>query len=125
MYVLAGAISAFGYGICQPLIQTLSIKLVSPERRAVASNTNYIGVDAGFLIMPALAGVIVAFVQDNGGSSVAGYDTMFRVMTLPIVAALLVFLVYRKRILANLDKIDQSRGMNNETNEHDDSARRV
>ena len=98
MFLAAGAISAFGYGICHPLIQTLCIQLVSKDRRGVASNTNYIGVDIGYLIMPTVAGFIVSIVQEQSGSSVIGYESMFRIMTIPIIVALVIFLIYRKRL---------------------------
>lgn len=96
MYLLAGAISAFGFGICQPLIQALSLKLVPKERRGVASNTNYIGVDIGYLSMPIVAGMIVSFVQGDSATSAAGYEVMFRMMTIPIIVALLIFWFNRK-----------------------------
>lgn len=98
MIVIAGAISAFGYGICQPLIQTLCLKLVARERRGVASNTNYFGVDIGYLIMPIIAGLVVSAAQDFSGSIVAGYEVMFRMMTVPIAAALLIYVFHRKKI---------------------------
>lgn len=98
MFVLAGAISAFGYGICQPLVQTLCMKMVSPERRGVASNTNYIGVDIGFFLMPIFAGLIVSFAQEAGVENIESYAIMFRVMTIPILVALLIFLVNRGKM---------------------------
>jgi len=98
MFVLAGAISAFGYGICQPLMQTLCMGLVSSERRSVAGNTNYIGVDVGNLLMPILAGLVVTIVQKSGGSIVLGYAVMFRTMIVPILIALVIYLCKRKKI---------------------------
>ena len=98
MFIVAGAISACGYGICQPSIQTLCMKLVSSDRRGVAGNTNYIGVDMGYLITPSLAGFIVSVVENNGGSEVAGYAMMYQVMTIPILIALAIFLLYRKSL---------------------------
>lgn len=98
MFLLAGAVSAFGYGICQPTIQTLCMKIVSKERRGVAGNTNYIGVDLGYLIMPSIAGGIVSLVQRQGGSVVAGYSTMFQWMLIPIVIALIIFLTQKKKL---------------------------
>ncbi|CAI6048436.1 putative MFS-type transporter YfcJ [Paenibacillus sp. JJ-100] len=98
MFIVAGAISACGYGICQPSIQTLCMKLVSSDRRGVAGNTNYIGVDTGYLITPSLAGFIVSVVQSNGGSEVAGYAIMYQVMTIPILIALAIFLLKRKSL---------------------------
>ncbi|THF84176.1 MFS transporter [Cohnella fermenti] len=98
MFLLSGAVSAFGYGICQPIVQTLCMKLVPQERRGVAGNTNYIGVDIGYLIAPSVAGAIVTAVQGKGGSALAGYSLMFQIMTIPIFIALLLFLWRRNRL---------------------------
>lgn len=98
MFLLAGAISAFGYGICQPLIQTLCLKMVPSERRGVASNTNFIGVDIGFFLMPIIAGWIVKFAQDAIGNNVTAYAIMFQIMMFPIGVALVIFLLNRKKL---------------------------
>lgn len=100
MFILSGAVSAFGYGICQPLVQTLCMKLVSRERRGVAGNTNYIGVDLGYLIMPPIAGAIVSRAQSRGETLLAGYSEMYRWMMIPIGIALLIFLAQRRRLKA-------------------------
>lgn len=99
MFLLSGAVSAFGYGICQPVIQTLCMKLVPQERRGIAGNTSYIGVDIGYLVTPSIAGAIVTLSQ-SGGGAVAGYAVMFQVMTLPIAIALVLFLFRRRRLMA-------------------------
>lgn len=98
MFLLAGAIAAFGYGICQPLIQTLCMKMVPAERRGVASNTNFIGVDIGFFFMPIIGGWIVRLAQGVVDSSVAAYAVMFQAMIIPVGLALVVFLANRKRL---------------------------
>ncbi|RRJ62852.1 MFS transporter [Paenibacillus oralis] len=101
MFIVSGALSACGYGICQPSIQTLCMKLVPNERRGVAGNTNYIGVDTGYLITPSLAGLIVTIVQGYGGSEVDGYAIMYRLMIIPILIALVIFLFNRKSLTRN------------------------
>lgn len=101
MFLLAGAISAFGYGICQPAMQTICMKLVSKERRSVAGNTGYIGVDLGYLTAPVIAGSIVTFVQNGNANAILGYAVMFRIMTVPILIALVVFIVNRKALTAD------------------------
>lgn len=98
-FLLAGVISAFGYGICQPAMQTLCMLLVPRSRRSVAGNTSYIGTDFGLLVMPALAGSIVTFVQGTGSSKILAYSVMYRVMVIPILIALAIFLIYRKRLV--------------------------
>jgi MFS family permease len=98
MFLLAGAVSAFGYGICQPLIQTLSMKMVSSDRRGVASNTNFIGVDIGFFTMPVIGGWIVDLMRGLGTGDVAAYAVMYAGMTVPIGLALLIFVASRMRM---------------------------
>lgn len=98
MFLLAGAVSAFGYGICQPIIQTLCMKLVQKERRGIAGNTFYIGVDLGYLVTPIIAGAIVTYVQQEGGSLVEGYSLMYQMMVIPVFAALMIFLSRRKQL---------------------------
>jgi MFS family permease len=104
LFLIAGGISAFGYGICLPSIQTLCIQLVTKARRGVASNTTYIGVDIGYLITPIIAGLIVTFVQEHSGSEIAGYAAMYRYMTIPIFIALFIFLIKRKELISKLNK---------------------
>ncbi|WP_020617773.1 MFS transporter [Paenibacillus daejeonensis] len=98
MFLLAGAVSAFGYGICQPIIQTLCMKLVNKERRGVAGNTSYIGVDLGYLLMPTVAGAIVTYAHQESGSMISGYSVMFQVMTIPILVSLLIFLAKKRKL---------------------------
>ena len=91
MFLLAAFVSAFGYGACQPAIQTFSMKCVSTERRGAASSTNYIGTDLGNLTGPVIAGFLVDHI---------GYAPMWRIMLFPAGIALVL-------VLANRRKIDQ------------------
>lgn len=99
-FLAAGAVSAFGYGICQPMMQSLCMQMVPRERRGVAGNTNYIGMDTAFLIMPTLAGLIAMQVTTQTGSALDGYSFMYRAMLVPMAFALILFLVKRKKLLA-------------------------
>ncbi|WP_027085971.1 MFS transporter [Cohnella panacarvi] len=103
MFLVAGGISSFGYGICLPSIQTLSIRLVASSRRAVASNTNYIGIDAGYLIAPAIAGLIISYVQRHSGDEPLAYAVMYRLMSIPIVVAFIIYFVYKKKLTGKLN----------------------
>lgn len=89
MFLLAAFISAFGYGACQPAIQTLSMKSVTPDRRGAASCTNYIGTDLGGLVGPVIAGVVI----EN-----FGYPNMWRIMLFPVFLGLILTLAKRTRI---------------------------
>lgn len=97
-FVVAGAISAFGYGVCQPAIQTLCLISVDPSRRGVASNTNYLGVDLAYLIMPIVAGSIVTARVDAGAALPDAYSTMYLALTVPILAGLLVFVIFGRNL---------------------------
>lgn len=95
-FLIAGAVSALGYGICQPAIQTLSLTSVDKARRGVASNTNYVGVDLGYLIAPVIAGGIVTTAIGDGAAPSAAYSGMYLALTLPIAIGLLVFLLFAR-----------------------------
>jgi MFS family permease len=110
MFLLSGVISSFGYGVCQPSVQTLCMRLVPSERRGVAGNTTYLGVDMGFLIMPTLAGAFISLVQNGTGSKLYGYETMFRLMILPVVIALVIFVWKRKTLLRQVEAVSAKAG---------------
>ena len=89
VFLFAAFVSAFGFGACQPAIQTFSMKSVPAERRGAASSTNYIGLDLGNLAGPVLAGSLV----DR-----FGYPLMWRIMIFPVGFALGLVLLNRSRI---------------------------
>jgi MFS family permease len=91
MFVLAGVVTALGYGISEPMIQTMNMQLVPRERRGAAGNTNFLGIDVGMLIGPTLAGFIITGVENASGDKLFGYATMYRIMVLPTVAAIVIF----------------------------------
>lgn len=94
MFLFSAFISAWGYGASQPSIQALCMKSVTPDRRGVAGSTSYIGTDIGFFVGPTLAGTLVG---------VFGYSAMFRMMSIPIAVAIIVFLLSYKKIKAISD----------------------
>lgn len=98
MFVFAGAFSALGYGICQPSIQALCMMQVPEERRNVAGNTCYFGVDVGYLVMPTIAGAIITAVQNQGGSVTEGYIYMYRIMPISILCALVIYIFTAKKM---------------------------
>lgn len=90
MLLLAAFLNAFGYGALQPMLQSLCMKSVAPERRGSASSTNYIGMDIAMLIGPTLCGMV---------ADATGYTpVMWLAMTAPILTGLVCILVFRKRI---------------------------
>lgn len=94
--LLAAFVNAFGYGAIQPMLQSLCMKSVPPERRGSASGTNYIGMDLATIIGPMVCGEVSAMV---------GYvPTMWLVMTIPLFVGMLVIFLSRNRI----KKIEQA-----------------
>jgi MFS family permease len=89
VFLLAAFISAFGYGASQPLINSLCMKTVLPERRGAASVTSYIGADLGSIAGPVIAGVI---------AEQFGYAVMWRVMTVMIFIAILFVIAFKTKI---------------------------
>ncbi|MEV4687050.1 MFS transporter [Microbacterium sp. LWH3-1.2] len=96
-FVLAGVLSAFGYGVCQPAIQSLALLSVSKERRGVAGSTTYMGVDLAYLVMPVVAGWIVSMAHTEDRSGTDAYSVMFVWMLIPIAVALLVYIAVSLR----------------------------
>ncbi|NLO85256.1 MAG: MFS transporter [Clostridiales bacterium] len=94
MFLLSAVVSAFGYGTCQPSVQTLCMKSVPRERRGAASSTNYIGDDLGNLIGPVMAGTFV---------TQFGYTAMWRLMIIPLGIVVICLIVFRKHI-AGIEK---------------------
>ncbi|NMA24814.1 MAG: MFS transporter, partial [Clostridiales bacterium] len=102
MFILTGAVTALGYGISEPMIQTMNMQLVPKERRGSAGNTNFLGVDVGMLIGPSIAGFIITGVQKTTGDELLGYRVMYRAMVLPVVAAVVLFMLNRKKLLTRI-----------------------
>ncbi len=89
MFLLAAFVNAFGYGACQPALQSLTMKAVPKERRGSASSTNFIGMDIGTIIGPTLAGTIAQSL---------GYVAMWRYMVIPFVIGMALVFIFRREI---------------------------
>lgn len=108
MFILAGAVTAFGFGSSQPLIQTMNMQLVPKERRGAAGNTNFMGVDCAFLVGPAIAGSVINTVQKRTGSEILGFSMMFRTMIVPVVIAMVIFWLAKKKLMTRIKTLPQS-----------------
>ncbi len=95
-FLVAGAVSAFGYGICQPAVQTLALLAVSRERRGIASNTNYMGLDLSYLVLPVAAGALVSAGHEAGWADADAYSLMFRFMIIPVAIGLAVYVLFAR-----------------------------
>lgn len=89
MFLVAAVVSAFGYGVAGPMLEACCMKSVPPDRRGAGGSAYFIGIDAGNLIGPVVAG---------GVAGVVGYQAMWLVMLIPIGLAFVLILVFRKRI---------------------------
>lgn len=88
-FLIAAAISAFGYGAAGPMLQACCMKSVPPERRGVGSGAYFIGVDLGNLVGPVIAGAVAESI---------GYQDMWLVMLAPIGLAFVLAIAFRRRI---------------------------
>lgn len=83
--LLTGAVlGAIGHGCALPAIQTMAIQAVSPRKRAVASNTMYLGLDIGNFMGPMLGGVVYKY---------SNYGTVMHTAMIPIVIVLILFFI--------------------------------
>ena len=86
MMLLGAVLGALGYGAVNPILQALCIRTVQPERRGVASNTQYFGMDLGFFLGPLLGGFLY--------SAFGRYSAMYLIGGIaPLVLCLLCFLL--------------------------------
>lgn len=109
-FLLADAVLlALGFGIAGPVIQAVCMKGVAPERRGAASSTCYLFADVGSILGPVAGGAI---------ATCLGYQAMWLLLVIPILIALLLLLITRKRFNA-YDGNDDVR--KNADQEHDAS----
>lgn len=89
--IVAGLLFGLGYGGLQPVLQTLCIQAVGPEKRGAASGIYYLGLDTGNAFGPMLVGFL-------GGALFGGmYGPCYLLMCIPIVAGIVIMLVWNKR----------------------------
>ncbi len=115
-FIAAGIVGAFGFGACQPTLQSLCMRCSPKEQRGAAGSTNYMGLDAGTLIGPIAAGQIIDAIQSAGGSALTAYSVMYRLMTIPMFLALVFLLAVNKSIKKDIAELDAARAAEAETN---------
>ena len=89
-FMIVAVVSSLGYGASQPLVQSLAMACVPLERRGAASNTTFLGLDAGILIGPAIAGFSIDRVLDITGNQLTAYSYVWLFMLIPIAIAFAV-----------------------------------
>ena len=98
MFLLAAVVGSCGFGVCNPLIQALAMRMVPADHTGACTNTTYTGLDIGNLMGPALAGVLIDFFIPVAGSEAVAYSWMWLCMIVPIAFALVLFLTQTKRM---------------------------
>ena len=88
--LVGAALAAIGFGAANPIIQTLCIRTVEPERRGVASNTQFFGMDLGYFLGPLLGSMIYAR---------SGYSVMYMCFGIVPQALCLLLFVFTWRSL--------------------------
>lgn len=84
--LIAAVFCAYGYGGAISTFQAEALKKASFERHGVASGTYFMFNDLGGFLGASLAGMMV---------SVVGYSKMYLVFTLPLLAAIIFYLIMR------------------------------
>ncbi len=98
MFLLAAVVGSCGFGICNPLIQALALRMVPAEHTGAGTNTTYTGLDIGNLLGPALAGLLVDIFIPVAPNEAMAYSWMWLCMLIPIALALVLYLTQVKRM---------------------------
>ncbi len=103
MFLVAAAVSAFGYGVCYPTVQALAMSCAPKSRRGVASSTSFLGMDFGMLFGASFAGFFVDKLTVATKSEVFAYSRMYLLMIIPIALSVVYFLFARKKIQQTIE----------------------
>lgn len=90
-------VASAGFGACMPLVQSLAMTSVTPDRRGAASNTTFTGLDIGSLFGPLFAGFAIEMLQPLTGSLIGAYSAMWLVMLIPMGIALIMIIGWNIR----------------------------
>ena len=89
VFLIAAALKALGQGSGQPSLHSESLLTAGKDRRGIASSTYYLGPDIMQGIGPVVGGIII----DH-----AGYQTMYYLCGILLLAGMAVYAVYMKVI---------------------------
>ena len=92
--LIAAVLGSAGFGCCAPLIQTLGLSSVGPERRGAASNTVFTGLDVGMLLGPVVGGNVIEALVPILGGQIEAYSAMWIVMLVPAAGTLAIVLYW-------------------------------
>lgn len=96
--LLAGVLFGIGYSML-PLLQSMCIKCVKPDRRGVASSTYYMGLDVGNALGPIIGGALSASI---------GYGNTFLSYSLPIVVAIIILFFSNRKEVQQTNLINEA-----------------
>ena len=85
--VAGGILYGIGFGFVQPMMLTLAISSVAPEKKGAANATFWTGFDIGVAIGSITWGMVAAAM---------GYRIMFYLTIIPLVIALVIFFSRRQ-----------------------------
>ena len=92
--LIAAVLGSAGFGCCAPLVQTLGLSSVPPERRGAASNTVFTGLDLGMLTGPVLGGTAIDTMAPLVGSHLLAYSYMWIIMLIPAAGSFAVVMYW-------------------------------
>ncbi|MFJ3384032.1 MULTISPECIES: MFS transporter [unclassified Curtobacterium] len=95
-FLVAAVLFGFGYGGCQPVLQSMAMKMVPRERRGAGSTTNFLGSDLGNIVGPIVGGSI---------ATTFGYTAMWQGMTVALVISGVLVVVLRRAIVRQIDSV--------------------
>lgn len=107
--ILAAVLASAGNGTVLPAIQTMTMQSVPPQRRGVASNTNFLGMDLGNFVGPALSGFVIS--QFN-------FSIMYRFALIPLSLAIIVFAMGWKPYLRQREILESKQNAVHKTIHH-------
>ena len=100
MVLIGAVLAAIGFGSSQPPIIAMSMKSVHPLKRAVASNTVYMGIDLGLFFGPLYGGFIVDRFN---------YSTLYKTAIAPVVLGLVLFALFLPSYKRRLIELERER----------------
>ena len=104
LVIAAAVVAALGYGMAQPSIQALCMKMVPREKSGVGANTMFFMQDIGQFIGPTLAGAVVDMFLRSGMADVDAYASTYRCMMIPLLAGAVIAFLLRKVYAKNIVK---------------------
>ena len=90
LVMLAAVCWGIGYNGTQACVMSVSVLRATPERLGQANSTHQMGHNASQIVWSPIAGVIIG---------IMGYQNMFLIMILPILAGIVFYLVYVRRMV--------------------------